>query len=148
MADTRVQLEVEDWVRTNWMKEKFGQSFHRERIALRSGGVFDFDAVSADRLVVATISTSGSKTSSGKHAVGKMLKLRSDMYFLLLAETKRRIVVLTEKDMFDQCIKEKESGRVAKEIEFFCAEIPIEMNQKLIAARGRASSEVRPKHPN
>jgi hypothetical protein len=147
MADTRVQLEVEDWVRTNWMKEKFGQSFYRERISLRSGGVFDFDAVSADHLIVSSISTSGSKTSSGKNAVGKMLKLRSDMYFLLLAETKRRIVVLTETDMFNQCLREKQGGRVAQEIEFFCAEIPTEMNHKLVAARGRASSEVRPKQP-
>jgi hypothetical protein len=45
-------------------------------------------------------------TAGGKHAVGKMLKIRSDMYFLLLAEAERRIVVLTEKDMNDRCIKE------------------------------------------
>ena len=82
MADTRIQLEVEDWVRRNWMASHFGMKFSRERLPIRSGGVFDFDAVSEDRSVVATISTSGSKTSGGKHAVGKILKLRSDMLFL------------------------------------------------------------------
>ena len=46
MADTRVQLEVEDWVRRNWMPEQYGIRFSRERLRLRSGGVFDFDAVS------------------------------------------------------------------------------------------------------
>jgi len=40
--------------------------------ANRSGGVFDFDAVSDDGKIVASISTSGSKTATGKYAVGKM----------------------------------------------------------------------------
>src|ERR1022692_905424 len=101
MADTRVRLEVEDWVWRNWMAVEFGTKFSRERLPLRSGGVFDFDAVSEDHSIVATISTSGAKTSGGKHAVGKILKLRSDMLFLTMVEAKRRIVVLTERDMCD-----------------------------------------------
>lgn len=96
MSDTRVQLEVEDWVRREWIPRKFGQQFSRERVKLSSGGVCDFDAVSADRKIVAAISTSGALTVGNKLAVGKMLKIRSDMYFLLLAEAERRIVVLTE----------------------------------------------------
>src|SRR5271163_643988 len=99
MADTRIQLEVEDWVRRNWLASHLGQRFARERLPLRSGGVFDFDAVSEDHSIVATISTSGSKTAGGKHAVGKILKLRSDMLFLTMVEAKRRVVVLTENDM-------------------------------------------------
>ena len=86
MADTRVQLEVEDWVREKWMPGKFGCDFHRRRLALTSGGVFDFDAVSPDRRITACISTSGGKTASGQHAVGRLLKLRSDILFLLLAK--------------------------------------------------------------
>lgn len=78
MADTRIQIEVEDWVRLNWMPQQFGQKFCRERLPLSSGGVFDFDAVSEDRKIVATISTSGAKTVTGKHAVGKLLKIRSE----------------------------------------------------------------------
>lgn len=52
MADTRVQLDVEDWLRRNWMPTQYGTSFFRERLRLRSGGVFDFDAVSADHSIV------------------------------------------------------------------------------------------------
>jgi hypothetical protein len=40
MADTRMQLEVEDWVRREWMPGKFGQPFFRERVRLSPGGVF------------------------------------------------------------------------------------------------------------
>ncbi|HEY1924875.1 MAG TPA: hypothetical protein VGG58_06460 [Candidatus Acidoferrum sp.] len=141
MADTRVQLEVEDWVRRNWMLTHFGMKFSRERLPLRSGGVFDFDAVSDDRSIVATISTSGSKTSGGKHAVGKILKLRSDMLFLTMVKTSRRVMVLTERDMCDQCEKEAAGGRVPPEIEFVCAIIPDELRIRLVTARQTASIE-------
>lgn len=143
MADTRIQIEVEDWVRRNWMPSHFGTKFSRERLSLRSGGVFDFDAVSEDHSIVATISTSGSKTSGGKYAVGKILKLRADMLFLTMVEARRRLVVLTERDMFDQCEKEVTGGRVPPEIEFACAVIPDELRSRLIAARLKASGESR-----
>jgi|ERR1039457_4396283 hypothetical protein len=141
MADTRMQLEVEDWVRRNWMGEQYGTTFSRERLRLRSGGVFDFDAVSPDRSIVATISTSGRKTSTGKNGTGKMLKLRSDMLFLTMVDAERRIIVLTERDMCEQCESELESGRVPPEIEFVCAVLPDEMRTRLIAARQKASDE-------
>jgi hypothetical protein len=144
MADTRVQLEVEDWVRRDWMSQRFGQQFARERVRLSPGGVCDFDAVSADRKIVAAISTSGAITASGKHAVGKMLKIRSDMYFLLLAGADRRIVVLTEKDMHERCMKEAQGGRVPSSIEFVRAEIPVELETRLRASRRTASDEVLP----
>jgi hypothetical protein len=98
------------------MTSHFGMKFSRERIPLRSGGVFDFDAVSEDHSVVASISTSGSKTSGGKNAVGKILKLRSDMLFLTMVEAKGRLIILTERDMCDQCEKEAAGGRVPPEI--------------------------------
>lgn len=141
MADTRTQIEVEDWVRRNWMPSHFGTKFSRERLVLRSGGVFDFDAVSEDQSIVATISTSASKTSGGKHAVGKIFKLRSDMLFLTMVEAKRRVIVLTERDMYDQCEKEAAGGRVPKEIEFVCALIPDDLRLRLVAAQLKASSE-------
>ena len=141
MADTRIQLEVEDWVRRNWMETQYGTKFSRERLRLRSGGVFDFDAVSDDHSIVATISTSGAKTSTGKYAVGKILKLRSDMLFLTQVDAKRRIIVLTERDMCDQCNKEFAAGRVPKEIEFVCADIPADLRARLVEGRGKASGE-------
>src|ERR1700751_1458636 len=112
VANANVQIEVEDWVRRNWMASHFGMKFSRERLPLRSGGVFDFDAVSEDRSVVATISTSGAKTAGGKYAVGKMHKLRSDMLFLMMVQAKRRLVILTERNMCTQCEQEAAGGRL------------------------------------
>lgn len=145
MADTRCQLECEDWVRREWMPTIFGQPFYRERLTLSSGGVFDFDAVSADKTIVACISTSGSRTATGKHAGGKVMKLRSDMLFLLLSQAHRKVIVLCEPDMYALFDRERQSGRVPKEIEFFHVPLPEELAVKLLAARKIGSDEVSPK---
>ena len=111
---------------------------------LTSGGVFDFDAVSADGMIVANISTSGSKTASGKGGTGKMLKVRSDIYFLLLARAQRTLMLLTERDMYERWLAEVESGRVPDSIEFVHVDIPHELDRKLRASRQAASREVTP----
>jgi hypothetical protein len=145
MADTRPQLEVEDWVRENWLANEFGQKFYRDRVRLSSGGVFDFDAVSVDQRVVASISTSQARTAGGNLATGKMMKLRSDMLFLTMVVTaERRLIVLTSECMFHQCLKESKGGRVPPEVEFLLADIPDELERKLISARRVASTEVSP----
>ncbi|MFB3880981.1 MAG: hypothetical protein ACE149_06940 [Armatimonadota bacterium] len=144
MANTSVQLEVEDWVREQWMPANLGHVFSRKRLKLSCGGFFDFDAVCDSGPIAATISTSGARTASGKNAVGKLLKIRSDIYFLLLAPVSRRLVVLTERDMFEQCCQERESGRVPDSIEFVLAEVPECLAAKLVQARAVASREVTP----
>ena len=138
------QLQVEDWIRRNWVPDHYGQSFHQERVRLSSGGMFEFDGVSKDEKIVVTISTSGTRTATGRNAAGKVLKVRSDVFFLLLAEAERRICVLTEPDMHDYWLRERESGRVPKNIEFVCADIPQELREKLLASRRKASKEVSP----
>ncbi len=144
MADTRIQLEVEDWVRRDWMPKKYGQGFRKNRVPLSSGGVFDFDAVSTDKSIVANISTSGATTAGGKNAAGKLMKIRSDMFFLLLVKAERRIIILTERDMYDRCLKEVDNGRVPTAIEIARVEIPEELSLKLQEARKVASDEVSP----
>ncbi|MCC6180034.1 MAG: hypothetical protein IT305_32370 [Chloroflexi bacterium] len=144
MADTRTQNEVEDWVRRNWMPEQFGQQFHRDRLQLSSGGVFDFDAVSADGRIVALISTASGRTSGGKYPVGKVHKLRSDMLFLTMITAEQRLIVLTEPDMHALCIKEMEGRRVPDGVVFVLATLPPDLASKLRDARELASREVRP----
>ena len=127
------------------MPARYGQRFSRERIPLTSGGVFYFDAVSADHnKIVAVISTSGSKTASGNPGVGKMNKIRSDIYFLFLASAERKLVLLTEQDMYARWVKEVENGRVPSSIEFVRVEIPAHLDLKLRASRQKASREVTP----
>jgi hypothetical protein len=67
------------------MHERFGMAFSRERVKLRTGGVFDFDAVSADETIIATIFTSSRRTANGNDTNCRMNKLPSDMLYLLMA---------------------------------------------------------------
>lgn len=146
MANTACQLECEDWVRLNWLPAQFGgQTFFRERLRLNSGGVFDFDAVNSDRSIAISISTSGANTASGKRGAGKLFKLRSDMLFLLMATVSRRVLVLTERDMYELCMKERAAGRVPDGIEFLHAPLPPDLCERLIEARRASSNEVSPK---
>ena len=145
MADTRVQHTVEEWFCEKWMPQEFGHTFKRLKVTLTTGGEYNFDAVSENNEIVATISTSGSRTSGGKHAAGKLFKIRSDILFLMLVKASRRIVVLTEEDMYELCMKELLDGRVPHEIEFLHAKLPEELAKNLDAARKKASAEVSPR---
>lgn len=146
MADTRVQTEVEDWVRDTWLQKEFGQAFYRKRLKLSAGGVFDFDGVSADETIIASISTSRAVTSGGKTGVGKLHKLRSDMLFLVMVETvSKRLIVVTEDDMLELLRREQRSGRVPSSVQFLRAEVPMELDLRLRASREVASEEVRPR---
>ncbi len=145
MANTRVQSEVEEWVRSNWMPEHLGIESSRRDMVLASGGKCSFDAVSVDGKVVAMISTSNAQTASGKRAVAKLIKIRADIYFLLLVNAVRRLVILTEFDMFELCKKEQaELGRVPLAIEFRHAQLSEGLKKQLEASKQIASREVTP----
>lgn len=141
MADTRVQHEVEDWIRTEWLPQRHHQAFSRQRVTLGTGGDYSFAAVSADRSIIATICTGHATTAGGKLAVGKLMKLRSDMLFLTMAPAAQRLVVSTEPDMHERCGRELEAGRVPPGIEFVLASIPSELDRRLVAARRVSSNE-------
>jgi len=144
VADTRVQHEVEDWVRSEWMPKEYGQSFERERLVLESGGEHGFAAVSTDRTIAATICTGGAKTAGGNFASGKVMKLRSDMLFLTMVGASRRLIVLTEDDTYELCLREREAGRVPAGIEFAHVTIPPALQKRLVVARGISSRESSP----
>lgn len=139
MASTQTQFECEEWVREQWMAERFGQRFRRAPLPLQSGGVHSFDAVSADGSIVAVISTSNAQTAKGRKAVGKVNKIRSDTYLLSLAKPRRPLVVLTEQDMYERCRADQRRGLIPKEVELMLARLP-----ETLAVRLRAAKEKRP----
>jgi hypothetical protein len=145
VADTRVQREVESWIRQNWLPREYGQVFHSRELRLTGGGVFDFDAVSEDGKIAVTISTSGAQTASGKRGSGKLQKIRADALFLMMAEVARRVLLFTEADMYELCKKERQNGRLPASIEFaLVADLPAELRERLSEARKVASREVSP----
>ena len=85
-----------------------------------------------------------SDAASGKSGSGKMHKIRSDIYFLLLTKAEHKLVLLTEQDMYAQWKKEVEKGRVPSSVKFVRVEIPEHLNLELRASRQSASREVTP----
>lgn len=133
-----------NWIRRDWMLQEYDQKFRKRGLPLSSGGVFDLDAVSEDNKIVANTSTSGATTASGRPAVGKLMKIRADMYFLLLVDAERKLVVFSEPDMLELCQREARIGRVPSSIEFVHAKIPGELATRLQGARKVAFGEVTP----
>jgi hypothetical protein len=135
MANTRCQSECEAWIRHNWLEEQFGQTFTEANVILSSGGTFRFDAVSEDRSIIASISTSKAAMSSGRPGVGKFMKLRADMLFHVLSTATRKLMIFTEECMYQACIRERERGRTPRDIEFVLVTLPAELAIRLARPR-------------
>jgi len=67
------------------------------------------------------------------------------MLFLLMIQVEKRLRILTEKDMYNLCLKEKKNGRVPLEIEFIHAKLPENLADLLKEAKKIAVTEVSPR---
>lgn len=145
MADSSPQVAVADWINREWLPHRMGEPFFRAKVRLVSGGEHSFACVNADKTAVGTICTSTSVTSSGKSAVGKVTKVRADLYFLLMAQAARRFVIFTDPGMDAYFQEERRKGQIPSDIGFMLAEgVPEGLMERLKAAQRSASDEVSP----
>jgi len=144
MANTGMQHRAEKWIRDTWLPGEFKQPFQKIQLRLTSGGHFEFDAVSADRRTIGTVSTGKAVTRGGKQGAGKMNKIRSDILFLSLRKARRRLVILTERDMHAKCVRQQELGRLPKWAKMTLVRLPPDIAKSLRRARRKASREVSP----
>ncbi len=103
MSDTQgLKTRVEDEVRAGLMK-KFGQAFSKGSLPVgkKDGGgqaVREFDAISADGQIVASIKTSSWTTAGGNVPAAKINSFYAELYFFgLIGRRKRKLLVFTEK---------------------------------------------------
>ena len=144
MANTTTQLDCAEWVRQSWLPERLGQPFRKDRIELDTGGVESFDAVSEDGRIAVEVSTSSLRTASGGMGAGKLNRIWKSILFLSMARASRRILVLTQPDMYERWLSEKQAGRVPSSVEFMHAPLPAELCGRLAEAKDEASAEVMP----
>ena len=145
MADSSPQVAVADWINREWLTHRLGEPFFRAKVRLVSGGEHSFASVNADKSAVGTICTSASVMASGKTAVGKITKVRADLYYLLMAEASRRFVVFTDPGMDAFFREERRKGQIPSDVGFMLAEgIPEDLSERLRAAQRSASDEVSP----
>ena len=115
MATTATERDVQTWVRDTYLPKSYKSKFTKKKLQLTPGGTFEFDAVSDDGSVVASVCTAGYRTTEDKPGEGKMHKVRSDAFFLLLVEAPKKLLVFTERDMHEAWQKEQISGRMPAE---------------------------------
>ena len=70
---------VEEHVREHLAAE-FGQTFSARYLALTPGGRHEFDAVSADGLIVASIKSASGLTAGGRIPSGKIRDSLAELY--------------------------------------------------------------------
>jgi hypothetical protein len=90
VADTSyLRREVENYVRAQ-LAEEFGQHFTAEFLSLAPGGRHEFDAVAADRSVVASVKSASGLTAGGRVPSGKIKDCVAELYYLSLVEAPTR----------------------------------------------------------
>jgi hypothetical protein len=145
MADTRVQLEIAQWICVDFLPKEFpGHHFSSAKVQLTSGGIHEFNAVSYNREIIVNITTSDARTASGKLAVGKLTKVRADMFFLMMTNAHSKVLAFTQKSMYELCQRERELGRVPEAIKLMLVSLPEDLEERLAATKRKASNEVRP----
>ncbi|HEV8699211.1 MAG TPA: hypothetical protein VGQ89_16065 [Candidatus Limnocylindrales bacterium] len=143
MANTTyLRRAVETYVRDQLAGE-FRQSFSARFLTLQPGGRHEFDAVSDDRRVVASIKAASGLTASGRNPSGKIKDSIAELYYLSLVEAPIRRLILTTTDFF-AIFARATVGAVAPGIDVVCVPLPREMQLEVDKVVLAASKEVSP----
>ena len=141
MANTNYLKEIQSWVRDNWLPKQFpGYQFDKRFLELTTGGKHEFDAVSKDISIVASIKTHSWTTSGGKRPAGKIAQLYQELYFLSLVEVKKKYLILTNEDTYNN-FQHESYGKMASGIETVFCQLPSDMRRKVLDIQKGASKE-------
>ncbi|MFI5260101.1 MAG: hypothetical protein ACHQ01_10925 [Candidatus Limnocylindrales bacterium] len=143
MADTMyLRRVVETYIRERLALE-FGQPFSARFLDLVSGGKHEFDAVSHDQRVVASIKAASGLTSGGRNPSGKIKDSIAELYYLSLVSAPVRRLILTT-PAFYGIFKKATTGAVAAGIDVVCVPLPAEIQREVDRVVSAASQEVTP----
>ena len=141
MADTTyIKRMVEPYVRVELGRE-FGINFSSQELTLTTGGTHEFDAVSDDRKVVASIKSAGGKTARGKRPSGKIRNSEAELYYLTLVQSETKLLILTTPEFYD-IMSSRLEGRLASDITLKLIELPEEIQRQITQIQTKASAEV------
>jgi len=143
VADTTYLTKtVEEFIRAH-LADSCGQPFRKRFLDLRPGGKHEFDAVSEDGTIVASIKAHSGLTSGGKAPSGKILACLAELYYLTLVDAPTRLLVLTN-PLFFEIFKRKTVGAVADGLTIELVPLPTEMQAKVDSVVREASREMSP----
>ncbi len=121
---------------------RFGQKFSREFVQLVGcGGYHEFDAVSADKKIVAGIKSSSALTSGGKNPSGKIASAYQELYFLSSIETDQRLLVLTD-EAFYKLLSKNMREKLGRNIQLVYCPLTDELRNIVSKVHRDASHEI------
>lgn len=143
MANTSYyKTHVEPYVRGE-LQRLHGCMFTSQVLRLPTGGTHEFDAVSDDGSIVASIKSLSGKTSGGKRPAGKYASCLAELYFLTLVEAPRRMLVLTTPDLHTMFVRYMQ-GRLHPRLEIELIVVSPEIQAEIDRIKDVASGEVSP----
>lgn len=141
MANTAIlRYKVEPVIRAR-LEAEFSQPFASRVLTLPGGAAREFDAVSADGMVVASIKTSSGLTSGGNIPGGKINGCIADLYYLSLLTAPVRQLVLTNPD-FHAIFTKRMAGAMPEGVEVRLEELPSELQLEVDGVIREASEEI------
>lgn len=150
MADTRAYHEVEAYIRDEVLPAQFiDHHFHKERvtIGMKHDGTLamhEFDAVSEDGLIVISVKAGAGRTSGGRAPTGQIKDCYTEVLFLSMTKAEERFLAITDRELHDVFSKVSD-GKLPGCVKLIWFPLPKQIEDKLRAARSKASKEVSPK---
>jgi hypothetical protein len=127
MANSTIATkDVENWIRNEFLPNKYGQAFAKRKLGVQSGAEIEFDAVSEDGTIICIISTSSVKTADGQFDTSALADVREKALWTISLNEKPETIVFacTDKSMLDLVKKEKDKGRFPKQIKTLLVKLP------------------------
>jgi hypothetical protein len=125
------------------LAEQYGQGFDAAVLPLAPGGRHEFDAVSRDHRIVASVKANSGLTSGGNHPTGKVATCLNEVYFLTLVDAGERLLVLTN-PAFHEIFTRATAGQIAHEVRVVLLSLPRGMQRTVDGVTARASREMSP----
>lgn len=147
MAKTvELKTKVEPFIRKELEKSYPGHTFTPKALPLRrkrdgTYAVHEFDAVSEDNSIVASIKSHSWLTSGGKSPAGKIGQIYESLYFLSLVDAKTKLLVFTNRVTYEGFLV-KSDGKIAEDVETKLYPLPPELQGLVNKVHQRASKEM------
>jgi len=141
MVNTRqLTTAVEDHVR-DMLSAEHQIVFHRQRVRLQPGGYHEFDAVSDNGRIVASVKTASG--TGGRTPAGKVTSCIAELYFLSLARANKKFLVLTSADFYRMFVAAMD-GKIPNGVEVLHIALPDDVQARVAAVQQSGTDETQP----
>lgn len=152
MANTvELKTKIEPFIRVELAKYYPGHTFTEKLLPLlkRKDGTYavhNFDAVSEDNSIVASIKSHSWLTSGGKRPSGKVGEIYQSLYLLSLVQAHTKLLILTDRETYEGFLRLCD-GKIAEDISIRLIPLSPELQLLVNGVKQKASQEMSNRKP-